>query len=302
MAGHDVVLVARGAHLDAIRRDGLAMHSPEGRRTLRLPAVADVAAHDWRAGDVAVLAVKGMDTPDVLRPLAAAAPAATPVLCLQNGVANERAALRLFANVYGVHVVLPATHLAPGVVVAHSAPTPGSLDLGRCPGGLDDTAEALAAGLRAAGFSAEPRADIMRWKYAKLLQNLGNAVQALCGPDADGLDDLDALLRAEATEVLRVAGIDVATPEEDARRRKGLLNIQPVEGTPRGGGSSWQSLARGTGTVEADYLNGEIVLLGRLHGVPTPANELARQLVNQAARDHIAPGAITPSEFRAKLA
>ncbi|SNT27748.1 2-dehydropantoate 2-reductase [Asanoa hainanensis] len=296
-AGQDVVLVARGAHLDAIRSDGLALHSPEGRRTLRLPAVGAVTEHEWRPGDVAVLAVKGMDTPDVLRPLAAVAPPETPVLCLQNGVANERAALRVFPNVYGVWVILPATHLAPGVVVAHSSPTPGGLDLGRVPGGVDDTALALSSGLRAVGFASEPRADIMRWKYVKLLMNLGNAIQALCGPDAEGIDELDALLRAEATEVLRVAGIDVATPEEDAARRKGLLTIQPVEGTPRGGGSSWQSLARGTGTVEADYLNGEIVLLGRLHGVATPANELARQLVNRAAREGTRPGALTPSQF-----
>ncbi len=87
------------------------------------------------------------------------------------------------------------------------------------------------------------------------------------------------------------------TAEEDAERRKGLLTIKPVEGTPRGGGSSWQSLARGTGTVEADYLNGEIVLLGRLHGVATPANELVRQLVNRAAREGTRPGALTPAEF-----
>ncbi|MDG4824106.1 2-dehydropantoate 2-reductase [Asanoa sp. WMMD1127] len=300
-AGEDVVLVARGAHLDAIRRDGLALHSPEGRQTLRLPAVGAVTEHEWRPGDVAVLAVKGMDTPDVLPPLAAAAPPETPVLCLQNGVANERAALRHFPNVYGVWVILPATHLAPGVVVAHSAPTPGGLDVGRYPGGVDDTATAVAAGLRGAGFASEARPDIMRWKYAKLLMNLGNSIQALCGPEADGIDKVDALLRAEATEVLRVAGIDVATAAEDAQRRRNLLSIQPVEGTPRGGGSSWQSLARGTGTVEADYLNGEIVLLGRLHGVATPANELARRLVNRAARDHTRPGALTPAEFLSLL-
>ena len=66
---------------------------------------------------------------------------------------------------------------------------------------------------------------------------------------------------------------------------------------PRAGGSSWQSLARGTGTVEADYLNGEIVLLGRLHGVPTPANETARRLVQRAARQRTAPGSMTPEEF-----
>ena len=300
-AGQDVVLVARLAHLDAIRRDGLALHSPEGRQTLRLPAVGSVTEHEWRPGDVAVLAVKGMDTPDVLRPLAAVAPPETPVVCLQNGVANERAALRVFPNVYGVWVILPASHLAPGVVVAHSAPTPGGLDIGRVPGGVDDTATALATGLRAAGFASEARADIMRWKYAKLVTNLGNAIQALCGPDAEGIDTVDALLRAEGAAVLRAAGIDVATEAEEDERRKGLLSIKPVEGTARGGGSSWQSLTRRTGTVEADYLNGEIVLLGRLHGVATPANELARQLVNRAAREGTRPGSVTPDEFLALL-
>ena len=49
-------------------------------------------------------------------------------------------------------------------------------------------------------------------------------------------------------------------------RRGDLLRLGPVGGRERGGGSSWQSLARGSGTIEADYLNGEIVLLGRLHG------------------------------------
>ena len=55
-------------------------------------------------------------------------------------------------------------------------------------------------------------------------------------------------------------------------RRGDRLRLQPVDGELRPGGSSWQSLARGVGTIETDYLNGEIVLLGRLHGVPTPAN------------------------------
>ena len=63
-------------------------------------------------------------------------------MCLQNGVANESAALRRFANVYGICVMLPASHLEPGLVVAHSAPVPGILDVGRFPDGVDDTADA----------------------------------------------------------------------------------------------------------------------------------------------------------------
>jgi 2-dehydropantoate 2-reductase len=67
---------------------------------------------------------------------------------------------------------------------------------------------------------------------------------------------------------------------------------RPVEGRPRAGGSSWQSLARGTGSIEADYLNGEIVLLGRLYAVPTPVNELLQQLANVAARERARPGSV----------
>ena len=75
--------------------------------------------------------------------------------------------------------------------------------------------------------------------------------------------------------------------------------MSPAAGARRGGGSSWQSLTRGTGSIEADYLNGEIVLLGREHGVPTPVNELLQRLANQFARERRAPGSITAGELAA---
>ena len=79
------------------------------------------------------------------------------------------------------------------------------------------------------------------------------------------------------------------------------MRQQPVAGVSRAGGSSTQSLARGAGSIETDYLNGEIVLLGRLHGVPTPANaffvDLAARLVGERAR----PGALTADDLAAGL-
>ncbi len=111
----------------------------------------------------------------------------------------------------------------------------------------------------------------MRWKYAKLLNNLGNAMDALCGPDADGRD-LQQRARSEGAACLRAAGIDPISPEEDSARRGDRFQWDGPANRSRPGASSWQSLARGTGSIEADYLNGEIVLLGRLHGVPTPVN------------------------------
>jgi 2-dehydropantoate 2-reductase len=302
-AGCDVTLIARGAHLDAIRRDGLRVRSPGGEQVHHLPAVGHPSEVDWRSAagphqDVVLLAMKSMDTPAALAALAAHAPPQTPIVCVQNGVANETAALRLFGDVYGVCVMFPASHLSPGVVVAHSSPVPGILDIGRFPGGTDATAVGVADAFRAAGFVSQPRADIMRWKYAKLLINLGNAIQAVCG-QADGHSEAVQRVRAEGAAALRAAGIDHASTAEDRERRGDILRIQPVAGDSRGGGSSWQSLERGTGSIESDYLNGEIVLLGRLHGVPTPVNEHARRLANRYAREGTRPGALTAAEFLA---
>jgi len=299
-AGYEVVLVARGDHLAAIRRDGLRVQSPDGERTRRVAAVAGPDEIRWGGDDVVLLTMKSMDTYDAVRALAAHADPATPLVCVQNAVANERTALRGFAHVYGVCVMFPSAHLEPGVVQANCSPVPGILDIGRYPAGTDALAAAVAGAFRTAGFHSEPRADIMRWKHTKLLMNLGNAVQAICGP-GDGLAEPVRLVRVEGRAVLDAAGIGYASDAEDKARRGDILQSRPIAGQPRRGGSSWQSLHRRTGSVEADYLNGEIVLLGRLHGVPTPANELARRLANRYARDRVPPGAITPEEFLAML-
>ena len=76
---------------------------------------------------------------------------------------------------------------------------------------------------------------------------------------------------------------------------------RPVGGHDLSRGSSWQSLARGTGNIEADWLNGEIVLLGRLHGVATPVNELLRSTANRMATEGIAPGSIAAEDLLNQL-
>jgi 2-dehydropantoate 2-reductase len=282
-AGRDVVLVARGAHLDAIRERGLRLDSPDGSRTHRIPAVASITEVDWADDDVAVLAVKSQDTGPVLDSLAAAAPGVT-IACAQNGVANERAAAERFDRVQAVLVILPVEHYEPGVVIASSAPVPGVLDVGTYPRGTDDTSAALAADLRAAGFASRADPEVMDAKYGKLLTNLGNAVDAICGSgDPDAARVVEAAT-AEGEACLAAAGITARTGDDDRVRRQGILTEQPVGGRTRQGSSSWQSLHRGSGSIEARYLNGEIAALGAAHGVPTPVNaELLRVAEEMAA-------------------
>jgi 2-dehydropantoate 2-reductase len=301
LAEHDreVVAIARGRHLDAIRRDGLRVGCPDGAVTVPIPAVGTPSEVDWRRDDVVLLGVKSQDTAAALDQLRAAAPGAA-VVCLQNGVENERQALRRFERVYGVCVMLPTGHLEPGVVLAFSSPITGLLDIGRYPSGVDGVAEEIAAALRASTFESVPRPDIMRWKHNKLLMNLGNAVEAAVGVEGR-FGELAARVREEGVAVLTAAGIPVASDEEDAERRGSKLSLRPIEGQRRGGGSSWQSLARGTGTIEADFLNGEIVLLGRLHGEPTPANALMQEVAHELARSGAEPGSLTEAALLRRL-
>ncbi len=287
----DVTLIARGEHLRALE-SGLVLESPDETVRLPVPVVGDPAQVSWAPdgdGDpVVLLAVKGQHTDQALTQLGVAPPS-TPVVCLQNGVENERRALRHFPRTYGVCVMCPASQLRPGVVQIHSAPVSGMLDLGCFPAGIDEQGEAIADAIATTTFQSIARADIMRWKYRKLLMNLANAVEALSGPEGR-FGPLAREAQREGKVVLAAAGIDVASSEEDRERRDGFLQISPTSSGEWQGGSSWQSLARQAGSIEAEYLNGEIVLLGGLHGIPTPVNALLQRLALRAAAEGSGPG------------
>jgi 2-dehydropantoate 2-reductase len=290
--GYDVTLVARGEHGRALQ-SGLVLEAPDGSATLPIPVVDEPAQAKWDGdadGDpVVLLAVKGQHTDHALRQLAASAPTTAPVVCMQNGVENERRVLRLFPQTYGICVMCPATQLRPGLVQLHSAPVSGLLDIGAFPSGLGDHGQAIADAIATTTFQSVARPDVMRWKYRKLLMNLANAVEALAGPEGR-YGPLAREAQREGKEVLAAAGIAVTSSEEDRARRGDFLQLGPTFSGEWQGGSSWQSLARGTGSIEAEFLNGEIVLLGELHGVPTPVNALLQRLAIRAAAEGAGAG------------
>ena len=296
-AGIDTTLIARGDHLRTLQKDGLRLDTAEGVLTLPVPALGSVADVAWTDDTVLLLCVKSQQTAAALDDLVAHAPAHLPIVAVQNGVANESAILRRFPRVYGVHVILPATHLVPGVVVQDSATIPGVLDIGRFPDGVDELAEAVSADLEAATFASVPRADIMAWKYRKLISNLGNGVDAVAaaGPAAK---ELIERAQAEGEAAFAAAGIAVVSAEDNARRRAGTIQGRP-EG--KSGSSTWQSVSRGVGNVEIDYLSGEVVLLGRLHGVPTPVNELVQRTVHELVRTGGEAGSLDAVDLLARL-
>ena len=158
----------------------------------------------------------------------------------------------------------------------------------------------LAEDLEAAGFAAAVNPTVMRAKGAKCLGNLANAMTAITGSHR-GAAAFMARVRDEARHVWRAAGIDFEESEEFAARRgpryRGSDRWPRGHGAPRRGGSSWQSLMRGAGSVETEFLNGEVVQFGRLLGIRAPYNEVPWRRAEQMARDRTPPGRFTIAEL-----
>ncbi len=300
LKGQEVVGIARGRMLGAIREKGLRLRGPETDEAVRLECVAAPSEITFQAEDSILLCMKTQDTEAALAELRAAGVSEQPIFCMQNGVENERLACRYFSNVHAVTVMLPGQYLAPGEVVTHGGPCFGMLDIGRYPSGIDAYDRALAEVLTAANIQSFCDPSVMESKYGKLLLNLTNVVEAALGRDAE-TDDIRDLLVQEARAVYKAAGISPRDVGPGDTRRGEFMQMKEVPGVEREGSSTSQSLLRNTGRIETDYLNGQIALMGRLHGVPTPGNAWFADLGARLAREGRAPGSVTRAEVTSAL-
>lgn len=279
--GADVLLVARGRQLAALRSGRLRLVRPDGEHPVDVPYAAGPREVTLTGTDVLVLAVKAQDAEQAVaewawRPVAVrdggTEPAARvlPLVTVQNGLDGERVALRRFAHVLGASVWVPAVYVEDGVVVSPAAPTEAALWLGRYPSGTDHPAlERLAADLRAASFATQVVPDIAGWKAAKLVGSVQNVLDALYRP-SELRDRVAELLADEARAALVAAGLPPVDREARSTLDLSGFTLHDIPGHPRGGSSTWQSLAR-SGSLEVDFLNGEVVLLARLAGASAPA-------------------------------
>jgi 2-dehydropantoate 2-reductase len=299
-AQFDVLLVGRGEHAATIAREGLTIERSDGKFVVAVPIVTQLEAVEFTDADVVILAMKGQDTMASITHLAAIAPPSLPIVCAQNGVENERVALRYFEHVYGAAVVCAAERVHPGRIRAYSSPQVGNIDVGCYPLGVDDVCNAVSDALRRAGFRSTADPAVMRWKYAKLLKNLGNALEAACGTSAR-TGELARLVREEGLACYHAAGIDYCRDDEWEARIGDHVTARAIGGEGRPGGSTWQSLKVASGSVETDFLNGEIARLGRAHSVPTPVNAGLQRVLRRMARDGMDAGSFTEEQLSAML-
>lgn len=305
LAGREVVLAARGAHLAALRESGLRYLRPDGTTTLRLPVVGGPDEIKLRPDDLLVLATKTQDADAALaawawQPVGAGVAATElPVLTVQNGLDSERSALRRFATVFGAVSWSPASHVAPGEVVSPAAPVAEVFWAGRYPSGTDSRLDEVAADFADAGLALEVVDDIVPFKAGKLVSILSNALDALY-PPSPLRDRAAGLLRTEAVAVFASAGIRVADLVGESTQDLTGFVPRSIPGHERGGGSTWQSLVRGA-TVESEFLNGEIVLLARLHGREAPVNAAVLTRIGRAAAERTPARSLTDDDLRALL-
>ncbi len=313
-SGADVVLIARQAHADAVNKNGLQIKSSTGDRVVKLTAVTSPHDITPQADDVIFLTVKSAQTAASVQTLREVFPEDTPIFCLQNGVRNEEMAARRFMIVYGAMAVLCATFLAPGII-AHTLQN--TISLGNYPLGCDEFGLEVSEHLKRAGFNVTTHESIMAVKWSKLILNLHNATFSILdkhyqlGIVTPAISRFMADVEEEGLHVLKEAGISIIDPKNPIDFDKRLNELRSVTEDPekisqaesipfelRTYPSTWTDLKLKRGETETGYFNGEIILLGEKHYVPTPYNSMLLKIVETMALEGVEPGLYTIDELK----
>jgi 2-dehydropantoate 2-reductase len=273
-AGNRVSLLARGAHLDALRERGLEVRTPEGTFTVKVEAAGE--AGELREIELAVVAVKGYSLAEIASAARLLAESGAVILPLLNGV---EAADKLIAagvpddRVLGGLTEISAARVGPGIVERRSQFQ--RVVVGERAGGTSERAERIAAAFREAGAEARASRDITvdLWRKFAFITTMSAAcglARAPIGPVREApLGNL--LIERALREVIAVARARrIALPEDAESSLLGVVNSMPGAMKP----SFLLDLESG-GPTEIDDLSGAVSRLGRLTGVETPVHDVA---------------------------
>ena len=277
-AGHDVTFIARGAHLDAIRADGLTLESSLGNLHLKNAKVtADPA--DVGPVDIVLFAVKLWDTEIAAAQARPLMGPNTRLITVQNGVDSvERIAPILGADQVAGGIAYIATVIERPGVVAHTSQFAG-MRCGRVDGKPDPMLDAFADAAKSASIDIATSSAINpdRWRKFTFLVALSGMTSATRQPIGVTMADPDMKrffrqLMEEVVAVGRASGVDLGNSFVDEQ-------MKFAEGVPAGMKASMaHDLERGN-RIELDWLAGKVVELGRKLKVPVPANEAVYALL-----------------------
>lgn len=270
-AGSDVHLIDRGAHLQALREDGLRVQSVKGDFKVQVPATDDPA--EVGPCDDVLFSVKAFDTE-----AAAARPEpllgeGTAVLSLQNGVDNEEKLTQAIGpdQVMGGAAFIFAGKAAPGVIVHTGGPT--SIAFGELDGRVSERGQRLLECCQRSGFAAELSESIKSVLWAKFAFICAQAgMTAAVRLPIGELRTVDAAWGGFQRLVAEVAAVAEAdgVPLPLAAQERALTLAQSVE--PGSFSSLHDDLVAGR-RMELEALHGLVVRRAAQHGVPVPMSE-----------------------------
>ena len=289
---HDVLLVARKPHADAVNTNGLRLKSATGEYLAQTRALASLSRGDVSTGACILLTVKSYDIAAAVDELSGIVPVDTPVVCFQNGMVSEKVAAAKFAHVYGGVCRMTCSMVQPGHA---SFRAPGRVVVGAWPRGSDNLSRALALAFREAAFDAASSRTIESDLWLKLALNTQTVVHAVVDArdhDSNEFQSLNVSLLEETRRVYKAAkvrakscdGRDPSIEEMVAELRR--PRARRSEHGVKVHNSLWQDLYLKRPRIESEYIHGPIIELGAAHGVATPYNAAMLQV----ARDLHAAG------------
>ena len=271
-ADHEVALIARGEHLEAIRRQGLTVRSHHhGEFQIDLQATSDPA--EVGPVDLVLFTVKTYHNPEAVPLIQPLVGPETAVLTLQNGVESHRHLMEVQGDgqVFTGAAYIESGVASPGVIRQNGEVV--RILFGHSAEEDQEGAERILEVLANAGIETEVSPDVMKALWTKFV-----FIVALAGPTTAARREMDQLLEfsegrelvmavlREAESVGRALGIAL---EEDLFDR----TMSYIDGYARDLHASMHTdLERGN-PLELEALNGAVVRLGREAGVPTPANQ-----------------------------
>lgn len=277
-AGHELVFISRGQHLEEMRRSGLKIDSPNGNLHISNALFTDDPGA-FGTVDLVLFCVKSYDTDTTAKALGPMLSNATSILSLQNGVDNPEKIARLWGaqrTLAGV-VYIGAQIASPGVVL-HSAG--GKIVFGQSGGNNTAAADGIERTLSAAGINCAINENIETVQWTKLLWNAPFcAISSLARAnmkeilESDTLKQLaiDCMKEVQAAALTRGIDLPSALFEETIAFSRGLGAFKP---------SMLQDL-EARKPLEYEAFNGIVVRLMQRAGKQAPINQSFRALLQQ---------------------
>lgn len=290
--GEDVVFLGRERLAKTIRETGLRLTHFDRAEAMARPVQFETDPKTLGDCDIIIVTVKSQDTQTAGKTLVKAASSKAVIVSLQNGIGNEVTLKNEMPDhdVYAAMVPNNVVNLGGGHF--HMG-TEGDITLQDAP-----ALKSLKARMIAASIATTSASDMTAVQWGKLILNLNNPINALCGVtlvEELGQKDNRLVLAAcirETLAVLDAANITPAqvgkVPPEKLAKLLSLPNFlyrqvmkRAIKIDPKARSSMWEDLTGGRAS-EIDHISGAVTRLGQKHGVPTPYNDTIVRLTHEA--------------------